>query len=89
MKLNTNAIATTAALLLGGHMLVAGLANMMWEGYAQACLEIAASLYPGYSVEGTIGSVIVGTLYGVADGFVGGWIAGWLYNCFATSQTGA
>ena len=47
-------------------------ANLIWEGYGMAFLEFAASIYPGYDVEGDIGQVIVGTLYGLLDGAIAG-----------------
>ena len=38
------------------------------------------SIYSGYHPGPGIGSIIVGTLYGVVDGAIGGAIFGWLYN---------
>ena len=86
MSLDRKAVAITAALLWGGIIFLVGLGNLMFPDYGQALLEVAASIYPGYSVDGDLGSVIVGTLYGLLDGFIGGWVAAWLYNSCARSK---
>jgi len=39
-----------------------------------------SSVYPGYHADPSIGSVIVGTLYGLVDGAVGGALFAWIYN---------
>jgi hypothetical protein len=83
MKLSICALAVAAAIVWGGAVLLVGLANMIWPAYGGAFLEIAASIYPGYHVSQTIGSVIVGTLYAVLDGAVGGLIFAWIYNMIA------
>jgi len=41
-----------------------------------------SSVYPGYKAAGTLGSVVVGTLYALLDGAVGGALFAWLYNTF-------
>jgi len=42
-----------------------------------------SSVYPGYKAAGTLGSVVVGTLYyALLDGAVGGVLFAWLYNTF-------
>jgi hypothetical protein len=69
-------------------MLVLGIANLIWPGYAVGFLELMASIYPGYEPAG-FGSVIVGTLYGLVDGWIGGLIFAWLYNRFAPQGTTA
>ncbi|MAE63503.1 MAG: hypothetical protein CMJ18_04465 [Phycisphaeraceae bacterium] len=83
MKLSIRALATTVAILWGGAVLLVGLANLIWPSYGGAFLEVVASIYPGYHASGTIGSVIVGTLYAIIDGAVGGLIFAWLYNFVA------
>lgn len=83
MKLETKALAVALGLLWGGVMLLTGLANLAFAGYAGVFLEWAASFYPGYDGPGGVGSVIVVTLYGLVDGAVAGFVIGWLYNRFA------
>ena len=83
MKLSLKGLAIAGAVVWGGGILVVGLANLIWEGYGVAFLELVASIYPGYDVEGDIGQVIVGTLYGFLDGAIGGLVFGFIYNMFA------
>ncbi len=86
MKLNTMALAKAGGLLWGGLVLVVGLANLVWPSYGMAFLEMAASVYPGYSAGAGFGSVVVGTLYGVLDGAIAGFLVGWLYNLFGEAK---
>jgi len=79
MRLDTRALALAMAVVWGGCILLVGLAHLRWPGYGGALLDLASSIYPGYTVGG-IGSVIIGALYGAVDGAVGGWIFGWCYN---------
>ena len=83
MKLSIKGLAIAFAIAWGGAVLIVGLANLVSETYGVAFLEGIASVYPGYSVDGDIGSVIVATLYGALDGAIGGFVFGWLYNKFA------
>ena len=61
-----------------------GMGNLIWPGYGQPLLELAASIYPGYKATGGIGQVIIGTLYGTLDGAILGALIAWLYNRFAS-----
>jgi hypothetical protein len=83
MTLNPRAMAMALGLLVGGMMLVVGLANLAMPGYGQAFLDVLASIYPGYNAGGTLVDVIVGTLYGLVDWAIAGWLLAWLYNRFA------
>ena len=83
MKLNLKALTVSLAILWGLCVFLAGLANLIWSGYAAAFLNLLASIYPGYHAAGSFGDLIVGTLYAVLDGAVGGLIFGWLYNSLA------
>lgn len=80
MKLSIRAFALTAGLLWGGCVLLMGLANMAFPSYGLAFLEFCSSIYPGYHVAQTFGSVITGTMYGLVDGGIGGAIFAWIYN---------
>lgn len=82
MKLDVRALALALAILWGACVLILGLANLVWTGYARAFLDVVASIYPGYR-PGGIGSVIVGTLYALVDGAIGGAVFALLYNCCA------
>jgi hypothetical protein len=86
MKLNVKALALTIALLTGGMVFIVGLSNLMWPSYGGALLGLFDSIYPGYHAATGFGSVIMGTLYGLADGAIGGAIFGLLYNAFRGSE---
>ncbi|MDE3148490.1 MAG: hypothetical protein KGL37_03390 [Acidobacteriota bacterium] len=80
MKLDIKAMAVSWAILWGGSVLLAALANLIWNGYAQHFLDALSSIYPGYHATRSFGSVVVVTLYAILDGLIGGVIFGWLYN---------
>ena len=83
MSLNIKAVAIVGAVLTGGSVLLAGLANLVFPSYGVAFLELAASLYPGYHGPAGFGSVLVGTMYALLDGAVVGALVAWLYNYVA------
>ena len=85
MTLNPKALALACGILWGAVALFAGLAHLVWPGYAGALLDFLASIYPGYHVGG-MGSVLVGTGYALVDGAGGGAVLAWLYNGFAARQ---
>ena len=64
----------------GALILIVASANAIWPSYGGAFLELASSIYSGYDPSPGIGSIIIGTLYGLVDGAIGGAIFGWLYN---------
>jgi len=80
MRFNVIALSATVALFWGAAILVVASANLIWPTYGRAFLELAASIYPGYHPSPAIGSVITGSLYGLADGAIAGAIFGWVYN---------
>jgi ABC-type phosphate transport system permease subunit len=80
MKLNLKALVVSAGILWALAVFLVGLANLIWSGYGAAFLRVMASIYPGYHATGSIGDVIVGTLYALLDGAIAGLVFGWLYN---------
>jgi len=84
MRFNIGALALTVGLFWGGSILLVGVANLIWPGYGQMFLELAASIYPGYHGGASFGQVIIGTLYGLVDGTIGGAIFAWLHNWLST-----
>ena len=82
MKLSIKGLALAFGILWGAVVFLVGLGHLIWPGYGTGLLQVAASVYPGYTVGG-FGSVIVGTLYAALDGAIGGAIFAWLYNRFA------
>jgi len=83
MKLSVRALAISLSLLWGLAFLFVAFANYIWPSYGRAFLDLVSSIYPGYKPVGTLGSVIVGTLYALLDGVVTGAILAWLYNSFS------
>jgi hypothetical protein len=88
MRLHITALALATGLIWGGAILVVGLANLVWPEYGRAFLDVTASIYPGYHPGTGIGSVVMGTLYGLFDGTIGGAIFAWLYNLFVPRHSG-
>lgn len=89
MRLNVKAMALAAGLLWGLALLLVGLANLVWEGYGGDFLELAASVYPGYSGAASLWQVLVATLYGLVDGAIGGAVLAWVYNLFVPRAASA
>jgi len=89
MSLNIKALAIAGAIVWGGCFLLVGLANLIWASYGAVCLEVAASIYPGYAGPDGFWSVIVLTLYALVDGAVAGAILAWLYNWAARPKLAA
>ena len=89
MRLNVKAFTLTCAILWAAAIFITGMANLIWSGYGTAFLQVMASIYPGYDASGTIGSVIVGTLYAVVDGAVAGLVFSLLYNLFLGKEGAA
>ena len=84
MRLSPKAFAITAAALWGGcGMLFPGLLNLILPAYGEHYLLTMSSVYPGYHAIRSLGSVIVGTLYGLVDGAICGAVFAWLYNLLA------
>lgn len=83
MRLSVIAVALSAALLWGGAVFLVGLINAVAPPYGGAFLQLVASLYPGFHPGQGFGSVLIGTLWGLADGAIGGALFAWLYNLFA------
>jgi len=82
MKLSLRALAVTSGIVWALALFLTGLINLIWRGYGNAFLKLMASVYPGYHAAGSIGDLIVGTLYAFLDGLICGLVFGWLYNFF-------
>lgn len=83
MKLSLKASMLAAGIFWALTVSFVGFVNFLWPSYGRAFLDMVSSVYPGYKVAGTFGSVIVGTLYALLDGALLGALFSWLYNCFA------
>jgi len=79
MKLNPKNFGFAFGILWGGSVFVMTLLSL-WFGYANAFLNVLATIYPGYSV--SLLGIFLGLIYGFVDGFVGAYILIWLYNQF-------
>jgi hypothetical protein len=80
MKLAIRPLWITCAIFGGVTALTMGLANMWWPPYGKAFLGLLASVYPGYTPNGSFGSVLNVTLYATIDLAIGGFLFGLLYN---------
>jgi hypothetical protein len=80
MKLSIKGLAFACGVGWGGSVLLLGILNLIWPSYGVAMLDLARSLYPGYTDAGGFGGVLVGTLYALVDGAIAGAIFAWLYN---------
>jgi hypothetical protein len=83
LQLSIKGAVIAGGLLWGGALLLAGLLNLAYAGYAEAFLQVMSSIYPGFHASHTFGDVIVGALYGLLDGGLAGLIFAWLYNTFS------
>ena len=86
MKLNIAALAGACALVWGLALLLSGLLAMTVSGYAQGFLDMCTSIYPGYDADGSVGDLLVGTLYALADGAVAGAFIALVYNLLAARR---
>ena len=87
-KVSVKGLAVACGVLWGCAVLLVGIANLIWPGYGEAFLGMVASIYPGYEVVPSAGSVILGTVYALIDGAVGGCLLALLYNCFKNCPCG-
>ncbi len=83
MQLSVKALALTIGILWGGAILFVGIVSLFFPGYADEFLRIVSSFYPGFDHSGSLGDLLVGTVYGLVDGAIGGVVIAWLYNLFA------
>lgn len=88
MRLSVKSLALSMGILWGATIFLVGIAHLIWPGYGAAMLQLASSIYPGYSIGG-FGSVIVGALYAFIDGAIGGSILAWLYNSLLNTSATA
>ena len=83
MRLSVKGFASAIALVWGGGVFVAALANYFRAGYALSFLNVVDSIYPGYHAGTGLASVWIGTGYALLDGAIGGALVAWLYNRFS------
>ncbi|MFB0564461.1 MAG: hypothetical protein ACETWK_02130 [Candidatus Aminicenantaceae bacterium] len=87
MKLDVIRLGCTLSVIWGLIVLLAGVANLIWPGYAVAFLKTVDSIYPGYHY-GTwgFGGVVVATIYAAVDGFIVGIVFALVYNLLTKSK---
>jgi len=76
----------TAAILWGACMLIVGLINLADPSYGGEFLRMMNSIYPGADATRSIGSVLLGTVYGFVDGAVFGWLFSMLLEAIGTDH---
>jgi len=86
MKLDVKAFVVTAGILWAAAIGITGIGNLIWSGYGSAFLQTFASVYPGYQAAGTVGDLIVGTIYALVDGAVTGLILVCIYNALVSNK---
>jgi hypothetical protein len=89
MVASVRAITITSAILWGGCMLIVGLINLAAPSYGGEFLRMMSSVYPGADTARTIGSVLLGTVYGLIDGAVAGFLFVMLYRLFTHEHRSA
>ena len=88
MKLNVTRLGLALSVVWGLIVLLCGIANLIWSGYAVEFLKIIDSIYPGYHFgQWGFGGVLVATLYAVVDAFIVGAVFALLYNYFTRGKT--
>ncbi len=80
MKFNIAAAAIAGGVGFAIALGVAGIINMLVEGYGSIFLELMASVYPGYKASGTAGDLLIGCFYAATDGMIAGGGLALLYN---------
>ncbi len=83
MQLSVRSFALTTALFFAGTVAVVGGAGLLFPGYGQPVLDLFASLYPGYTADGSVADWLVGIGLALVDGIIGGSVFAWLYNRIA------
>ncbi len=83
MKLAVGPFMVACSAIWGLALLFCGLFHWWFPPYAEAFLNVMASVYPGYTAEASFGSVLNGTLYALIDGAVGGLVFASFYNLLA------
>lgn len=83
MRLNLKALALSCGILWALCLFLVTLVSLA-TGYADALLEVVASIYPGYSVSAL--GLILGLIYAFVDGAIAALIFGWVYNLFVGKQ---
>ena len=83
MRVSLKAITLSSSILWGAALLLVGLIHMAVPAYGGEFLRMMSSVYPGADTTPTLGSVLLGTAYGIVDGAFAGCIFGLLYRGFA------
>ncbi len=80
MRISAKAMALTAGLFLGVSTCLIGCVNLIDASYGGPYLTAISSVYPGFEASRSVGSVIIGTIYGLVDGACAGFLFAWIYN---------
>jgi len=80
MKISVKGLGIAISILWAGAILIAGLANRFFPGYALAFLNLVDSVYPGYHAAFGLKNLIAGVGYGLLDGFICGACIAWIHN---------
>ena len=87
MRISMKALSFSVGILWGSLMLVVGSVNLVVPSYGTDFLRLMSSIYPGADTTATLGSVLLGALYGFVDGAICGLVLGFLYEAFSHEGT--
>ncbi len=80
MKLSIRGVSVAAGLLWGIALLFTGVLYVITGNYGEAFLNICGSVYPGFKVQPSMASILIGTGYALVDGAICGALFAWIYN---------
>jgi len=89
MRISLKAIALAGGLVWASAILLVGLLHLAHPAYGLDFLQMTSSVYPGFHASHSMGSVLIGTIYGFFDGAVAALLFAWFYNSFAGHFTHA
>jgi hypothetical protein len=87
MRHPVRAMTLAAALLWGAWLLIVGLIHLADPRYGGEFLRMMSSVYPGADAVRTLGSVLLGTVYGFIDGAIVGCLFGLLFRAFGQDDS--
>lgn len=89
MKISVKAITLSSGILWGALMLLVGLIRLVAPSYGTDFLRVMSSVYPGTDPVPTVGSALLGTVYGFVDGAIAGCLFGLIYDAICGSKMAA
>ena len=79
-QLSVRAFGAAVGVFWAGCVFLVGLINLIVPSYGLAFLWFVSSVSPGFNVQPTLLSVLIGTIYALLEGLIAGGFIAWLYN---------